>query len=345
VHALGGEGVSAATFFSAVQDRVSATALNEVVMAVAAAEDVLLTEVGSHVETVQACGEQTLLGGGKRLRPALALVSARATGRHFDLGRMVHVGAALEMIHMATLVHDDVIDESATRRGRATAGALHGNTAAILSGDVLLARAMRLLAEHSSLEVIQLVSGAVVEMAEGEVRELEVRGDIALSEEEHMRVLGMKTAAFMEVCCRVGARMAEAPVEAEDALGSYGRCLGLAFQVVDDLLDFRGDAAKTGKPLATDFREGQATLPLIYLMPFLDEEEAEFAASRFGNGVTDDEVATLVGWMSERGAFAAASERAEELVSSAVGSLSSLPATDDRTLLETVARFVVEREG
>jgi octaprenyl-diphosphate synthase len=306
---------------------------------------VLRAEVGSEVAAVQGCGEQTLLGGGKRLRPALALIAARATGLPFDADRVVHVGAALEMIHMATLVHDDVIDGADTRRGRPTAGAVYGNTAAVLSGDVLLARAMGLLARHSDIGIIQMVSAAVVEMAEGEVREIECRGDIRLTEDEHMRVLRMKTAAFIEVCCRVGARMANAPQETEDALGEYGHNLGLAFQVVDDLLDFRGDKSKTGKPLATDFREGQATLPLIFLLKTLDEDEASFAASRFGNGVTDAEVGTLVAWMVERGAFDAASDRAEQLVASAMKALSLLPESDDRTLLETVAQFVVEREA
>ncbi len=337
--------MSAVSFFESVQSRVPASSLLEVSAAIAAAEGVLRAEVGSEVAAVQGCGEQTLLGGGKRLRPALALIAARATGLPFEIERAVHVGAALEMIHMATLVHDDVIDGADTRRGRPTAGAVYGNTAAVLSGDVLLARAMGLLARHSDIGIIQLVSAAVVEMAEGEVREIECRGDIRLTEDEHMRVLRMKTAAFIEVCCRVGARMASAPQETEDALGEYGHNLGLAFQVVDDLLDFRGDKSKTGKPLATDFREGQATLPLIYLLKTLDEDEASFAASRFGNGVTDAEVGTLVAWMVERGAFDAASDRAEQLVACAVKSLSLLPESDDRTLLETVAQFVVEREA
>lgn len=337
--------MSTASFFAAVEGRVPASSLLEVGSAVACAEDVLRAEVGSIVESVRGCGEQTLLGGGKRLRPALAVIAARATGLPFDLERTVHVGAALEMIHMATLVHDDVIDQADTRRGRPTASAVFGNTAAVLSGDVLLARAMGLLARHSDIGIIQMVSAAVVEMAEGEVRELECRGDIGLSEEEHMRVLRMKTAAFIECCCRVGARMADADKGVEDALGDYGHNLGLAFQVVDDLLDFRGDQAKTGKPVATDFREGQATLPLIYLLRTLDETEAVFATEKFGNGVTDAEIAMLVGWMAERGAFDAASDQAEQFVARAVKALDALPESDDRLLLETVARFVVEREA
>jgi octaprenyl-diphosphate synthase len=204
---------------------------------------------------------------------------------------------------------------------------------------------MRLLAIHSDIEIIQMVSTAVVEMAEGEVRELECRGDIGLTEEDHLCVLRMKTAAFIEVCCRVGARMAHAQAKVEDALGEYGHNLGLAFQVVDDLLDFRGDQAKTGKPVATDFREGQATLPLIFLLPALSDEERAFACDKFGNGVTDADIEQLVRWMTERGAFSSASQRAVSLTDAAIAALSELPDSDDRKLLATVAKFVVEREA
>lgn len=308
-------------------------------------ERVLKHEVSSEVTAVQGSSDQTLIGGGKRLRPSLAIISARATGNSFDSTAIAHVGAALEMIHMATLIHDDVIDGADTRRGHPTASAIYGNTAAILSGDVLLAKAMSLLARYSDIHIIEMVSKAVVEMAEGEVRELECRGNIELTEEEHMRVLRMKTAAFIECCCRVGCRMAGGTKEQEDGLGVYGHHLGLAFQVVDDMLDFRGSTAKTGKPVATDFREGQATLPLIYLLPSLNTDEAEFAKSKFGNGVSDEDVAKITSWMSERGAFDAASAQAESLVTHANKGLAALPESDEKLLLETVAQFVIEREA
>lgn len=160
-----------------------------------------------------------------------------------------------------------------------------------------------------------------------------------------MRILGMKTAAFIECCCRSGCRLAGGTKEQEDALGEYGHHLGLAFQIVDDLLDFQADSAKTGKQQATDFREGQATLPLIYLLPKLSEDEAAFARQRFGNGATDEEMQTLSEWMSRTGAYDAASDRACGFAASAIKGLAALPDTDDRRLLETVAQFVVEREA
>lgn len=332
-------------FFQAVKERVPAKVVSAVKLSVVDVERVLKQEVSSEIAAVRGSGDQTLIGGGKRLRPLLAIISARATGNRFDKVKLVHVGAALEMIHMATLIHDDVIDGADTRRGHPTASAIYGNTAAILSGDVLLAKAMNLLARYGDIGIIEMVSRAVVEMAEGEVRELECRGEFELSEEEHMRVLQMKTAAFIECCCRVGCRMAGGTKEQEDGLGVYGHHLGLAFQVVDDLLDFQGNEAKTGKPIATDFREGQATLPLIYLLPSLNEQEAEFARRRFGNGISDDDVKVISDWMKERGAFDAATKRAESLAARANRGLAPLPDSDDKLLLETVTRFVVERDS
>ncbi|HXH59929.1 MAG TPA: polyprenyl synthetase family protein [Fimbriimonadaceae bacterium] len=330
------------SLFQTVKEQSALASLGEVVAQV---EEVLRKEARSPVESVQGGTEQTLLAGGKRLRPSLAVLSARATGLTYDHVSLVHVAAALEMVHMATLVHDDVIDGADTRRGSRTASAIYGNTAAVLSGDVLLAKAMRLLADHSDIETIQMVSRAVVEMAEGEVRELEVRGDIGLSLEEHYQVLRMKTAAFIECCARVGAHHARAPRELQDALGDYAHNLGLAFQVVDDLLDFRGDRAKTGKPTATDFRDGQATLPLIHLMPLLDESQAEFVSEKFGNGVTDEDIEIVVGWMRSQGTFDAAQGEAERLAACAVRALDALPPSADRDLLAAVAEFVVEREA
>ncbi|MCH8979765.1 MAG: polyprenyl synthetase family protein [Armatimonadetes bacterium] len=337
--------MKSAAFFEAVQNFVPGDTLAEVSAIVADVEKALVAQVGSDVASVQGSAEQTLLGGGKRLRPALAAMSARAVGRSYDRASVVQLGAALEMIHMATLIHDDVIDGADTRRGHPTSGAVYGNTAAILSGDVLLAKAMMLLAESGDVGIIQMVSRAVVEMAEGEVRELECRGDFELSEQEHMRIMRMKTAAFIECCCRAGCMLAGGTSRQEEALGAYGRHLGLAFQIVDDLLDFQGDGAKTGKGLATDFREGQATLPLIYLVPRLSEDEAAFARQRFGDGATDEEMRKLSEWMSRTGAYDAAADRASSFAASAIEGLSALADTDDRRLLETVAKFVVEREA
>lgn len=303
-------------------------------------EEELARQVSSQVSLVAAIGAHTLQAGGKRLRPAFVSLSARATGLPYDAERARLLGACMEMIHMATLVHDDVIDHAATRRGRPTASAVFGNTGAILTGDVLLSKAMSILARDGDLRIIRRVSDAVVEMAEGEVRELELRGRFDVSEEEHLRVLRMKTAAFIESCCVVGALVAGASEEVLEALRSYGHHVGLAFQIVDDLLDYRGSSLKTGKPVATDFTEGCATLPLIYLTGKLSDRELGVVSSAFGHGVTDE----ILGWMSERGAFAGAEAAARGHLEAAVSEIEVLPSSSAKCLLMSVAEFVLSRE-
>jgi octaprenyl-diphosphate synthase len=256
--------VIAPTAFTSLSGRdVDAELLSQLTEEITLVEAELDAQVRSHVSIVSGVGELTLNAGGKRLRPAFVSLAAKATGLEFDEGRCIRLGASMEMIHMATLIHDDVIDNAATRRGKPTASSEFGNTASILSGDVLLAKAMSILAMDGDLEIIRTVANAVVEIAEGEVRELEVRGDFDLDEQLHLEVLRMKTASFIQCCCDVGGLVAGAPSSSRQALKRYGYHVGMAFQVVDDLLDYRGDGVKMGKQQATDFREGQATLPLI----------------------------------------------------------------------------------
>ncbi len=331
--------------FEKVRSEVPAEFLADLAIYVGEVEKVLEEECGSAVSLVENVNLLTLQAGGKRLRPMLAYLSALISGESFDRGRAVKLGACLEMIHMATLIHDDVIDDAATRRGRPTASSVYGSTASILSGDVLLSKAMRILAMDGDLRIIRLVSEAVVEMAEGEVMELQVRGNFDLDEEKHMQVLRMKTAAFIECCCRVGILLAGGSEKLEISAGRYGHHLGLAFQIADDLLDFRGDHAKTGKPRATDFREGSATLPLIYLRPSLTEEEIAFTRRKFGNGVTDDEIDMIAGWMDARGSYQLSESEAHRHADAAVESLGSFHDTPGRHLLATVTDYVIARES
>ena len=303
----------------------------------------LLEQVGSSVELVESVGVVTLRSGGKRIRPALAYVSALATGRTVDDERASRVGACLELIHMATLIHDDVIDQAATRRNQPTAASLHGNTAAILGGDVLLAKSMRILAQDGDLDLIRAVSSAVVEMAEGEVREVEVRGEFDISEQDHREVIRKKTAAFTQVCCEAGALLAGASDAHRDALARFGHHLGMAFQITDDVLDYEGDPVLTGKPHATDFREAQATLPLIYLRDTLSEEESSFTRKKFGNGVSDDDLAMIRAWMQTRGALNQARAEAERHAEIAWLALETLPDSEVRGLLASLARFSIDR--
>lgn len=337
--------MSAAAFFALTSGGVESELLEQVSADVADVEAELQKQVSSQVQGVEDVGRHTLEAGGKRLRPAFVSLAAKTTGLPYERDRTVRLGACMEMIHMATLIHDDVIDNAATRRGRETASALFGNTGSILAGDALLAKAMVILAIDGDLEIIRNVSQSVVEMAEGEVRELATRNDFDLSQEDHFEVLRMKTAAFIQSCCEVGAIVGGASREHRDALKTYGHHIGMAFQIVDDLLDYRGDQERTGKPQATDFREGCATLPLIYLRPLLSEQEREVARRKFGNGVTDDELLMISDWMRVRGAFDRAQETARDHIAEALSQLNRLPDTPARELLRAAAEFIAAREA
>jgi octaprenyl-diphosphate synthase len=312
---------------------------------IAMVEEELALQMQGRSELVTQVANHTLRAGGKRLRPAFVSVGARASGLPFDPLRVRRIAASMEMIHMATLIHDDVIDNSSTRRGRATAAALYGNRASILSGDALLARATILLTRDEDVALIRLVCEAVVDMAEGEVLEIEERKNFNLSEEEHIKILHLKTASFIEACCEAGAIVARADASVRFALRSYGRHIGIAFQIVDDLLDYRGESIRTGKPVGTDFREGQATLPLIYLRESLSPKERNLVESRFGESATDDEVRVIANWMDVRGAFARCEEKAREHVDLALRCIEHIQDRPSRGLLETVAEHILKRQA
>lgn len=326
------------------QGRISQDLLDQISQEVQDVEDELNHQIRSKVAMVERVGLLTLRAGGKRLRPAFVTLAAKATGNSFNVERARILGASLEMVHMATLIHDDVIDNASTRRGRPTACAEYGNTFAILAGDSLLARAMLLLARDGDVDLVRVVAESIADVAQGEVRELEVRGDFDLDEATHLEILRMKTASFIECCCEIGGMVAGATPEVCKALRLYGHHVGMAFQIVDDLLDYRGDRSKTGKPRATDFREGQATLPLIYLREKLSDAEANLARLRFGNNPSDDEIRMLTDWMDTRGAFDRAERLARSYTDRGLEALNDLPATSSRELLETVAEYVMRRD-
>ena len=308
--------------------------------------DTDLRELTSSVEPlVTKVTRHTLDAGGKRLRPAFVALAGRACNEDASKDRLRTLGACMEMIHMATLIHDDVIDNSATRRGRPTASAEFGNTASILSGDVLLAKSMAVMAKDRDFKNIEIVSAAMVEMAEGEVRELSHRNDFDLEESVHLEILRMKTASFIKCCCELGANTAGATPEQVNALGEYGYHVGMAFQIADDILDYRGDKAKTGKPIATDFREGQATLPLIRLRSKLSEAECQIARRRFGGNVNEDEIRMICDWMHTRNCFGECEMVAREHIEKSQEALQVLPHSDSRDMLEAVSDYVLLRQS
>ncbi len=308
-------------------------------------EAVLDEILQSECVTVEAVGRELFLAGGKRLRPLLLTLSARACGLDDLPPAVIQAAAAAELIHMATLIHDDVVDETPLRRGRPTAYASFGSTSAILSGDVMLAKAMELLALTGSIETIRVMSGAVVAMAQGEVREVEVRGDFELSEEMHLEILRLKTAEFMAACCQVGAILAGGAAAQCEALAGYGRHLGIAFQIVDDLLDYAGKATETGKRRGTDLIEGCATLPLILLRDRCDAEESAFVESLFGTEPDEVSLERLLALMDSKSVFAAAEAAAKEHVRLAIAHLDRLPTNEATQLLREATDLVLSRKS
>lgn len=332
------------TFYEPESDNAFATKLSEIQDEVRLVEDVLESSVKSPFELVERICTHVLRSGGKRLRPALTMLCARSVARDFDEDRARRIGACLEMIHMATLMHDDVIDHAPLRRGRATASAVFGNTAAILCGDVLLSKAMSILADDGDLALIRSVSRAVVDLAEGEVWELEQRGRWDLSPETHFEILRAKTASFIQVCCESGARVAGASDDCREALGSYGYHLGMAFQLIDDLIDYRSEESVSGKARAGDFREGCATLPLILLLERMEATKKDQVIRWFGNGASEEQIGQVCVWMGEVGAFEAAETLAQEHVARAKHAIDGDRSLDG-ALLSGIAEYVLRRQS
>lgn len=337
--------MTAAQILLSMSDDLGIDVPGELSQALGLVEESLEAAAQSEVALVEEVAKTTLRAGGKRIRPALTLVSALACNPHADINRIAKLGACLEMVHMATLIHDDVIDGSATRRGRPTAKALVGVEAAVLSGDVLLAKAMNILAQDGDIEVIRMVSEAVVALAEGETLEIQVRGRFDLGEEELDHVVELKTAALLRACCRVGAFTAWAPQPHFDALTEFGASIGRAFQFVDDILDYVGDPSRTGKVVGQDFREGQATMPLILYRQNAGPEEVSWAHGLFGQDPSDDEIAKLVDQMVSIGCIEGARRHADRELDTAIAALDRLPESPCRDLLRTLALALARREG
>jgi octaprenyl-diphosphate synthase len=248
----------------------------------ASVDQVIRTRLRSEVLLVNQVGEYIINSGGKRLRPALVVLSADALGyqgkHHHDLA------AVVEFIHTATLLHDDVVDESELRRGRATASALFGNAASVLVGDFLYSRAFQMMVEVGEMRVMQTLADATNVIAEGEVLQLLNCHDANVDAENYMRVIHCKTAKLFEAAMRLGAILADAGTEEEHAVANYGMHLGTAFQLVDDVLDYSADELQTGKHLGDDLAEGKPTLPLIYAMQHGSSEQAAVVRSAIEQG-------------------------------------------------------------
>ena len=236
--------------------------------------EVIVQRMDSPVALIPQLAGHIVAAGGKRLRPMLTLASARLCG--YEGKRHVRLAACVEFIHTATLLHDDVVDESDLRRGLATANAVWGNKASVLVGDFLFSRAFQLMVEDGSLDVLRILSNAAAVIAEGEVHQLITANDTETSETAYLDVIRAKTATLFAAACRLGAVLAERPKVEEEALDSYGLHLGIAFQLIDDVLDFAARSESLGKNIGDDFREGKITLPVVLAFRRGSEPERGF---------------------------------------------------------------------
>lgn len=319
-----------------------------------AVERFLESEAQTSIPEFTTLTQHLLSAGGKRLRPAMVILSAYSAAPsrfgalyrngHAQHERLACIAGCMEMIHMATLVHDDVIDQTFTRRGKPTANALYGNLATVLSGDFILARAMYHLAMDGDLRIIQQVAQITTAMSEGEVAEVFLRRQLNLTEAQYLEVVRRKTAEFLAGCCRIGGYLVDAEPPTLNALELFGRNLGIAFQITDDLLDYLGDPQVTGKPNGTDFREGFATLPLLHYYANASESERRQLESEFGHPISEARFLELREQMRLTGSLKYAEEVAEQFRQSAMGALALLAPSQARSVLEEVARFITERK-
>jgi octaprenyl-diphosphate synthase len=305
-----------------------------------AVDKVLRESLSSDVALVRQVAEYIIRGGGKRLRPALLILAAQACGYR---GRHHHtLAAVVEMIHTATLLHDDVVDESSLRRGHATANAMFGNAASVLVGDFLYSRAFQLMVTVDSMRVLRILSDATNVIAEGEVMQLMNAGNPDLDEKSYLEVVRRKTAKLFEAAAQLGAVLAGCDAATEDALARYGMHLGTAFQLIDDVLDYSGELSAIGKNLGDDLAEGKATLPLIRAMRVGSAEDVALIRDAL-SGEEREDFGSVLAALSRTDALAYARRCAEADSAEAAACLTALPDSPaKRTLLELSA-FAVTR--
>lgn len=307
-------------------------AVNAVILARMQSEIPLIPELAGHL----------IAGGGKRMRPMLTLACARL----LDYGGTRHhlLAATVEFIHTATLLHDDVVDGSDLRRGRRTANIIWGNPASVLVGDFLFSRSFELMVEDGSLKVLRILSNASAVIAEGEVNQLTAQRQIATSEDKYLDIIGAKTASLFAAACRIAAVIAERDEAVEMALDAYGRNLGIAFQLVDDAIDYISDAETMGKGVGDDFRDGKVTLPVILAYARGNAEERLFwEAAMVGNRTSDDDLLHATKLLLAHDTIADTLVRARHYARRAIDALAIFSAGQARSALVEAAEFAVAR--
>ena len=306
----------------------------------AAVDALIRARLASDVVLINQIAEHIIGGGGKRLRPMLVLLAAQAANYRGD--HHVLLAAVVEFIHTATLLHDDVVDESDLRRGRKTANALWGNAASVLVGDFLYSRSFQMMIEADDMRVMRILADTTNRIAEGEVLQLLNIHNPDVDEAAYLRVIERKTAVLFAAATRLGGLLGGVPAPQQDALARYGLNLGFAFQIADDVLDYVSDSATLGKNIGDDLAEGKATLPLIYAIERTDAARAASLRRAIETGGLDS-LDNIVAAIRDSGALERARERAQAYADAAIAALSTLPQTAAREALHVLAHYALKR--
>ncbi len=302
----------------------------------------IVKRMHSPVALIPQLAGHIVAAGGKRLRPMLTLATSRLCGYRGD--RHIALAAAVEFIHTATLLHDDVVDDSDLRRGLATANAVWGNKASVLVGDFLFSRAFELMVEDGSLPVLSILSRASAIIAEGEVLQLVTSNDVATTEDAYLEVINAKTAQLFAAASRIGAVVSDRSEAEAQALESFGRNLGIAFQLIDDMLDYSAKQSELGKSVGDDFRDGKITLPVVLALRAADDREREFWRRTLEDSEQrDGDLDHAIELMRRHGTLTATLERAREYGDAARRALSTFRDSPERQALDEVIEFCLER--
>ncbi len=307
-----------------------------------AVNHVIIDRMQSEIPLIPELAGHLIAGGGKRMRPMLTLACARL----LDYGGTRHhkLAASVEFIHTATLLHDDVVDGSDLRRGKRTANIIWGNPASVLVGDFLFSRSFELMVEDGSLKVLRILSHASAVIAEGEVNQLTAQRLIGLGEERYLAIISSKTAALFAAACRIAAVVAERDDSVEEALDAYGRNLGIAFQLVDDAIDYSSDAETMGKGVGDDFRDGKMTLPVILAYARGGDEDRKFwQAAISGQRATDADLAHAISLLRATGAIDDTIERARHFGQRAIDALGPFTRGNAKAALVEAVEFAISR--
>lgn len=308
-----------------------------------AVNEAILTKMDSGVKLIPQLASYLIASGGKRIRPLLTLASTKLYGG--DMTRAHNLAAAVEFIHTATLLHDDVVDESEMRRGQEAANLVFGNQASVLVGDFLFARAFQLMTADGCLKVLKTLSDASVIITEGEVQQLSLAGNLDTKMEDYFSVIKAKTAALFAAATEVGPLIAGADEPHAKAMADYGLNLGIAFQIADDALDYIADQKTLGKAVGDDFREGKMTAPVILALRNANNEERDFWKTMFeGRDFTDEDLQKAQAILSKHNAIEGALDIACEYATKAKAALNGAPDGEIKHLLSEIADYVVARE-